>query len=887
MLNFIKNLDKDRLRLYNARLIKLKGENMANILEILTNQTRSMLDNSASLAISSKHAQITSLHFLWAIVSDSSSVLNQIFNKFDVSKEAILLDIKSQIANMPTSSNVDKNNMQISQELLNSLEKARALMLELNDSYIALDTWIISNLDSEPLNSTLKKYIDLSELKKELQALRAGAKITSQSGDETLDSLNKFGVDLCKKALDGELDPVIGRDEEITRMMQILIRKTKNNPILLGEPGVGKTAIVEGLAQLIVKKQVPTSLANKKVVALDMSALIAGSKYRGEFEDRLKAVIDEVKKAGNIILFIDEIHTIVGAGASEGSMDAANILKPALARGELHTVGATTLKEYRKYFEKDAALQRRFQPVNVKEPSVNEALQILRGIKDRLEVHHSVRIADSALVAAAKLSDRYISGRFLPDKAIDLIDEAASELKMQIESEPFELLRIKREIETLSVEKEALKMENNTKNDERLAQIEKQSADLNEKKNTLTARFENEKAVFNAISENKKSIDSLKNEAELAKRASNFEKAAEIEYSKIPSAQAKITELEAKWEQMKKDGVLLKNEVDEDLVAEILSKWTGISVRKMLTSEQEKYLNIKEYLRQSVVGQDDALDALSRAIKRNKAGLSSLSRPIGSFLFLGPTGVGKTQSAKALAKFLFDDERALIRFDMSEYMEKHSVSRLLGAPPGYVGYDEGGQLSEAVRRKPYSVLLFDEIEKAHTDVFNILLGILDDGRATDNKGVTVDFKNTIIILTSNIASSIISELSGQNQKNEREIAVKAELKNYFKPEFINRLDDIIIFNPLGQTQLCNIVDIMFKDLQAVLNNRGIKANLDESAKELIAKAGFEPVYGARPLRRALYELVEDKLANMILKGELENGDDIKISAKDDEIIITK
>lgn len=407
------------------------------------------------------------------------------------------------------------------------------------------------------------------------------------------------------------------------------------------------------------------------------------------------------------------------------------------------------------------------------------------------------------------------------------------------------------------------------------------------KKNTLTARFENEKAVFNAISENKKSIDSLKNEAELAKRASNFEKAAEIEYSKIPSAQAKITELEAKWEQMKKDGVLLKNEVDEDLVAEILSKWTGISVRKMLTSEQEKYLNIKEYLRQSVVGQDDALDALSRAIKRNKAGLSSLSRPIGSFLFLGPTGVGKTQSAKALAKFLFDDERALVRFDMSEYMEKHSVSRLLGAPPGYVGYDEGGQLSEAVRRKPYSVLLFDEIEKAHADVFNILLGILDDGRATDNKGVTVDFKNTIIILTSNIASSIISELSGQNQKNEREIAVKAELKNYFKPEFINRLDDIIIFNPLGQTQLCNIVDIMFKDLQAVLNNRGIKANLDESAKELIAKAGFEPVYGARPLRRALYELVEDKLANMILKGELENGDDIKISAKDDEIIITK
>lgn len=887
MLNLSKNLDKDRLRLYNTPHINLKGEKMANILDILTNQTRSTLDSAASLAISSKHAEISNIHFLWAIISDSSSILNQVFNKYDINKEAILLDIKSQIANMSTSSNVDKNNMKVSSELINSLEKARALMLQLGDSYIALDTWLISNLDSEPLNSMLKKYIDLSELKKELQALRAGAKINSQSGDETLDSLNKFGVDLCKKALDGELDPVIGRDEEITRMMQILIRKTKNNPILLGEPGVGKTAIVEGLAQLIVKKQVPTSLANKRVIALDMSALIAGSKYRGEFEDRLKAVIDEVKKAGNIILFIDEIHTIVGAGASEGSMDAANILKPALSRGELHTVGATTLKEYRKYFEKDAALQRRFQPVNVKEPSVNEALQILRGIKDRLEVHHSVRIADSALVAAAKLSARYISGRFLPDKAIDLIDEAAAELKMQIESEPFELSRIKREIETLSVEKEALKMENDSKNDARLAEIEKQSADLNEKKAALSARFENEKAVFNGISEHKKSIDSLKNEAELAKRDSNFEKAAEIEYSKIPAAQAKIAELESKWDNMKKEGVLLKNEVDEDLVAEILSKWTGISVRKMLTSEKQKYLAVEEHLKASVVGQDAALHALARAIKRNKAGLSSTTRPIGSFLFLGPTGVGKTESAKALARFLFDDEKALIRFDMSEYMEKHSVSRLLGAPPGYVGYDEGGQLSEAVRRRPYSVLLFDEVEKAHPDVFNILLGILDDGRATDNKGVTIDFKNTIIILTSNIASAIISELSGAGKENEREAAVKAELKNYFKPEFINRLDDIIIFNPLGQEQLRGIVSIMFKDLESVLANRGIKASLSENAKELIAKAGFDPVYGARPLRRALYELVEDKLADMILRGELQSGDEIVIDAANDEIIINK
>lgn len=854
---------------------------MANIFEELTDQTRSLVENSLSLAIGNKNPEALSLHMLWALVADSSSILNQIFNKTNVSKDAVLLDIKSRASKLLTSSNVSRENIKVSSELVNSLENAKAVMISLGDSYIAVDTWILGNLDKEPLKEILSKYINLIELKKELEAIRGGRNVDSQTSDETLDSLSKFGVDLTKKASEGELDPVIGRDEEITRMMQILIRKTKNNPILLGEPGVGKTAIVEGLAQLIVKKAVPTSLANKRVIALDMSALIAGAKYRGEFEDRLKAVIDEVKKAGNIILFIDEIHTIVGAGASEGSMDAANILKPALARGELHAVGATTLKEYRKYFEKDAALQRRFQPVNVAEPSVNEALQILRGIKDKLEVHHNVNITDSALVAAAKLSDRYISGRFLPDKAIDLIDEAAAELKMQIESEPYELSKAKREIETLIVEKEALKMENSDKNSERLNEIEKEVANLNEKKSGLEAKFKNEKAVFNGISEAKKQIESLKNEAELAKRNNAYEKAAEIEYGKIPEASAKIKELEAKWEEMKKDGVLLKNEVDEDMVAGILSKWTGISVKRMLTSEKEKFLQVEEYLRRNVVGQDAALHALSRAIKRNKAGLSSQNRPIGSFLFLGPTGVGKTESAKALARFLFDDEKALIRFDMSEYMEKHSVSRLLGAPPGYVGYDEGGQLTEAVRRKPYSVILFDEVEKAHKDVFNILLGILDDGRATDNKGVTVDFKNTIIILTSNIGSSAIANLSG----DERENAVKDALKEYFKPEFLNRLDDCVIFNPLGANELSGIVSIMFKELEATLQNRGIKAVLDDNAKEFIAKAGFDPVYGARPLRRALYELVEDKLAEMILRDELKSGDSIKISALNDEIVV--
>ncbi|WP_314300351.1 AAA family ATPase [Campylobacter showae] len=856
---------------------------MANLGENLTAQMQELVEKGVALAIHAKNPQTFPLHLLWAQVADSGSLLNQVFNKMNVSKDAVELEVKSKAAQLPTSSNVSKENVQISKELINSLESAKALMVSLGDSYIAVDTWIISALELPEIKQILGKFTDVLEIRKNLESIRAGRKIDSQTSDETLDSLEKYGIDLTAKALNKELDPVIGRDEEITRMMQILIRKSKNNPILLGEPGVGKTAIVEGLAQKIVAKDVPTSLANKRVVALDMSALIAGAKYRGEFEDRLKAVINEVKSAGNIILFIDEIHTIVGAGASEGSMDAANILKPALARGELHAVGATTLKEYRKYFEKDAALQRRFQPIDVKEPSVNEALQILRGIKERLEVHHGVTITDSALVAAAKLSDRYISNRFLPDKAIDLIDEAAAELKMQIESEPYELARIKREIVTLQVEKEALKMEDEAKNAARLSEIEKEIADLNEQKHALDGKFENEKAVFGGISKAKTDIDSLNSEAEIARRNGDLQRAAEIEYGKILEAANRQKELEKKWDEMKKSGVLLKNQVDEELVAEILSKWTGISVSKMLTSEKQKYLMIEEHLRESVVGQDAALHALARAIKRNKAGLNEGARPIGSFLFLGPTGVGKTQSAKALAKFLFDDERALIRFDMSEYMEKHSVSRLLGAPPGYVGYDEGGQLTEAVRRRPYSVILFDEIEKAHKDVFNVLLGILDDGRATDNKGVTVDFKNTIIILTSNIASNFIMDLKGE----EREQAVKNELKNYFKPEFLNRLDDTIIFNPLDEDGLIKIVDIMFKELEKTLQNRGIKASLSEEAKKFIAGAGFDIVYGARPLRRALYELVEDPLADMILRDELESGDEIVIGNDKEKITISK
>ncbi|MFY4689777.1 ATP-dependent Clp protease ATP-binding subunit [Campylobacter jejuni] len=856
---------------------------MANIQDFLTDNMLSNLESAASLAIHSKNTEVVPLHLLWALSVDSTSILNQILNKLNISKEALELEIKSRISKLATSSNVSRENIRFSNELINSLENAKGLMSANGDSYLSVDTWLISESQKSSIKEILAQFLDLREFQKELESLRAGRKIDSKTSDETLDSLNKFGIDLTLKASEGKLDPVIGREEEIERLMQILIRKTKNNPILLGEPGVGKTAIVEALAQRIIKKDVPKSLQNKKVIALDMSALIAGAKYRGEFEDRLKAVVNEVIKSENIILFIDEIHTIVGAGASEGSMDAANILKPALARGELHTIGATTLKEYRKYFEKDTALQRRFQPVNVGEPSVNEALAMLRGIKEKLEIHHNVTINDSALVAAAKLSKRYIADRFLPDKAIDLIDEAAAELKMQIESEPSSLRKVRKDIETLEVENEALKMENDEKNQKRLNEIAKELANLKEKQNALNSQFENEKSVFDSISTKKKEIDLLKNEASLAKARGEFQKAAELEYGKIPSLEKEVEILEDKWKKMSENGVLLKNQVDEDLVAGILSKWTGISVQKMLTSEKQKFLEVEKHLKESVIGQDKALSALSRAIKRNKAGLNADNKPIGSFLFLGPTGVGKTQSAKALAKFLFDDEKAMIRFDMSEFMEKHSVSRLLGAPPGYIGHEEGGELTEAVRRKPYSVLLFDEVEKAHKDVFNVLLGILDDGRATDSKGVTVDFKNTIIILTSNIASSAIMNLSGKEQED----AVKNELKNFFKPEFLNRLDDIITFNPLGKDEAYEIVKLLFKDLQMSLENKGIKASLSENAALLIAKDGFDPDFGARPLRRAIYDLIEDKLSDMILADELHENDNIIIDAKDDEIIIKK
>ncbi|SFZ98061.1 ClpB protein [hydrothermal vent metagenome] len=851
-----------------------------SILEKLTNQMQGTVESGVSLALHNKNQEVDPIHLIWALLTNSNSILHQALTKMNVDKAAIELEAKSMANKLPTVSTVTKENIKIGQKLVRTLQNAEGVMAAQGDQYLAVDAWLLANADEPFIKETLGKYVDISEFKKTLESIRGGKQIDSQSGDETLEALAQYADDLNQKAIDGKLDPVIGRDEEIQRMMQILIRKTKNNPILIGEPGTGKTAIVEGLAQRIVNKEVPLSLQNMKVMSLDMNRLIAGAKYRGEFEDRLKSVIDEVKESANIILFIDEIHTIVGAGASEGGNDAANILKPALARGELHTIGATTLKEYRKYFEKDTALQRRFQPVKVDEPSINEALQILRGIKDKLESHHNVNITDAALVAAAKLSDRYITDRFLPDKAIDLIDEAAAELKMQIESEPTDLAKAKREISTLQVEKEALKMEVTEKNATRLEEIEKELADLEEKRLALQTQFETEKEVFNQIAEIKTAIDGLRTQAENAKRSGDFNKAAEIEYGQIPAETDKLKNLETKWQDMMKNGTLLKNSVDEEMIASIVSRWTGISVSKMLQGEKEKILAIESILREEVVGQDEALKAVSRAIKRNKAGLSDTDRPIGSFMFLGPTGVGKTQVAKTLAKFLFDTEKALIRIDMSEYMEKHAASRLVGAPPGYVGYDEGGQLTEAVRRKPYSVVLFDEIEKAHPDVFNTLLQVLDDGRLTDNKGVTVDFKNTIIIMTSNIASDKIMEFK---DPDDRRIAVEDELKKNFKPEFLNRLDEQVIFNPLDLEAITRIVDILFIDIQKKLAERDISISLSENAKAYIAEAGFDPVYGARPLKRALYEVVEDRLAELILEDKVVEGSNVTFDVVDAEI----
>jgi ATP-dependent Clp protease ATP-binding subunit ClpB len=709
-----------------------------------------------------------------------------------------------------------------------------------------------------------------------LTSVRGTQRVTSQNPEATYEALEKYARDLTDLARRSKLDPVIGRDEEIRRVMQILARRTKNNPVLIGEPGVGKTAIVEGLAQRIVSGDVPDVLKTKRLVALDLAALVAGAKFRGEFEDRLKAVLKEITEAeGQIILFIDELHTLVGAGAAEGAMDASNMLKPALARGELRAIGATTLNEYKKYIEKDPALERRFQPVMVEEPTVEDTIAILRGLKERYEVHHGVRIKDAAIIAAATLSHRYISDRFLPDKAIDLIDEAAASLRMQIDSLPVEIDEIERRILQLEIERQALLKENDAHSKERRAQIEKELAKLREESSAKKARWQAEKEAIGKIRKLKEQIEQLKAEEQRYERSGELAKVAEIRYSKIAAAERELKEAEDRFRSMQKDAPMLKEEVDEEDIAKLVSKWTGIPVGRLLEGEAQKLVHMEQRLRQRVVGQDDALARVANAVRRSRAGLADPKRPIGSFIFLGPTGVGKTELARALAEFLFDDEKLMIRIDMSEYMEKHTVSRLIGAPPGYVGYEEGGQLTEQVRRHPYSVILFDEIEKAHPDVFNVLLQILEDGRLTDGKGRTVDFRNTVLVMTSNVGSTAIFELADRDPERARKEAMEA-LRTAFRPEFINRIDEIVIFNPLGKEQLERIVDFLLRGVEQLLTERQITLELTPAAKELLVKEGYDPAYGARPLRRTIQRLVQDPLALQILDGKVLPGDRIRV-----------
>lgn len=851
-----------------------------NIFDKLTNQMRDVLNNAAQFAIRHKNPQIEPIHTLLAMVSDSNLLFYQALEKNNENINNLIQKLTLEISKLPTVNHINPENMSLSKDLNNALQNALALATTEGDSFVGIDSFVRANLDSH--FKPFLQDIDKLELTNTLKNMRKGAKIDSQSSDDMLETLEKYGIDLTKMATQNSLSPVIGRNEEIERMMQILIRKTKNNPILLGEPGVGKTAVVEGLAIKIAKKEVPLSLQSKRVIALDMTALMAGAKYRGDFEERLKAVVDEVKKNDDIILFIDEIHTIIGAGASEGGMDAANILKPALARGELRTIGATTLKEYRKYFEKDAALARRFQPIPVNEPTQNEALQIMRGIKESLENHHNVSITDNALVESVKLSSRYITNRYLPDKAIDLIDEAAAELKMQIESEPKAISKIKREIETLEVEKVAINLDKSEDQDKKLQEIEEQLVNYKEQLLSLQNTFENEKQIFSNIAKLKSDIESLKRESELARRNGDYAKVGEIEHGKIPKLQDELKDSESKWQDLQKNGSLLRNAVTKESIAEIVSRWTQIPVGKMLESEKEKILHIEENLKANVIGQDEALEAIAKAIRRNKAGLNDMNKPIASFLFLGPTGVGKTESAKALAQFLFDSQKEIIRIDMSEYMQEIDVTKLTGAAPGYIGYEEGGILTEAVKRKPYSVVLFDEVEKAHPKVFNVLLQVLDDGRLTDNKGVVVDFKNTIIILTSNIGSDSILQMT---DKEERKRAIDDTLKHFFKPEFLNRLDDKIIFNPLSKNDIRHIIDILITHVQDKLKDKNITLTVTDSMKDYIAESGFDQDFGARPLKRAIQRIIEDKLALLILQDEVKEKGEVVFDIRNNELSV--
>ena len=834
---------------------------------------------------------IEPIHLLQAVMKVGENVTKFIFQKLGVNGQQIVNVVARQIESLPK---VSGGNPYLSRESNDVLQKAVQYSKEMGDEFVSIEPIILALLVVKSTASSILKDAGVSEkeLREAINELRKGERVTSQSSEDTYQSLEKYAINLCEAARNGKLDPVIGRDEEIRRVLQILSRRTKNNPILIGEPGTGKTAIVEGLAHRILRGDVPENLKDKQVYSLDMGALVAGAKYKGEFEERLKAVVNEVKKSeGDIILFIDEIHTLVGAGKGEGAMDAANILKPALARGELRSIGATTLDEYQKYFEKDKALERRFQIVMVNEPDTLSSISILRGLKERYESHHHVRIKDDAIIAAVELSNRYISDRFLPDKAIDLMDEAAAKLRMEVDSVPEELDEITRKIKQLEIEREAIKRENDKP---KLEQIGKELAELKEQENSFKAKWQSEKSLIDKIQQNKEAIENLKFEAEKAEREGDYGRVAEIRYGKLQALQQEIEETQQKLHDMQGDTAMIKEEVDAEDIADVVSRWTGIPVSKMMQSEKEKLLHLEDELHQRVVGQDEAIRAVSDAVRRSRAGLQDPKRPIGSFLFLGTTGVGKTELAKALAEFLFDDETMMTRIDMSEYQEKHSVSRLVGAPPGYVGYDEGGQLTEAVRRKPYSVVLFDEIEKAHPDVFNILLQVLDDGRLTDNKGRTVNFKNTIIIMTSNMGSSYVQSqmerLNGQNKEfimEETKREVMNLLKQHIRPEFLNRIDETILFTPLDEAEIKQIVALQIAGVQKMLQGNGIDLQLTDRALAFLTRVGYNPEFGARPVKRAIQHYLLNDLSKKLLAQAVDRNHPIIVDEENDGLVFRK
>src|ERR1700724_2557368 len=843
----------------------------------LTLKAQEAVQAAQDIAARHDHQQIEPLHLLAALVAQHDGIVPPLLSRLGVRPETLAGEIEAGFARLPKVTGVAQQ--QLSPASNKVVEGAFVEAEQSRDDYVSAEHILlaIATIRKDPAAELLARHGASREaILQALTSVRGSHRVTSQNPEATFRALEQYGRDLIELARRGKLDPVIGRDDEIRRVMQILARRTKNNPVLIGEPGVGKTAIVEGLAHRIVSGDLPDVLKTKRIVALDLAALVAGAKYRGEFEDRLKAVLNEITESdGQVILFIDELHTLVGAGAAEGAMDASNMLKPALARGELRAIGATTINEYRKYIEKDPALERRFQPVLIAEPSVEDTIAILRGLNERYELHHGVRIKDAAILAAATLSRRYIPDRFLPDKAIDLIDESAASLRMQMDSLPIEIDEIERRILHFEIERQALLHESDAHSRERLAQLEQQLAELREQSNASKARWQVEKDAIAKIRKQKEQIDALKAEEQRYERAGELAKVAEIRYGKLSQAERGLEEAQKRLAEIQKNGRMLKEEVDEEEIAALVSKWTGIPVGRLLEGEARKLVPMEERLRQRVVGQEDALKRVSNAIRRNRAGLSDPNRPIGSFIFMGPTGVGKTELARALAEFLFDDERAMIRLDMSEYMEKHSVSRMIGAPPGYVGYEEGGQLTEQVRRHPYSVILFDEIEKAHPDVFNVLLQILEDGRLTDGKGRTVDFRNTVLVMTSNVGSTAIYELAGNDPEAARKEAMEA-LRAAFRPEFINRIDEIVIFNPLGKEQLGRIVELLLTSVEKLLAERQITLELTPAAEELILQEGYDPAYGARPLRRTIQRLIQDLLALLILEGKVLPGQRIRV-----------